>query len=279
MAEASVTWVDGEIAGAVPTSDRGMLYGDGLFETLLLRRGKPLYLSYHMQRLQAGLGVLRMPDCSADVLSQLERLVTPFVADQHAWSSLRVTVTRGGGQRGYAPPQSPQPRIILHLHPLTFDPTTPQAPATLEVASHRVSNQPVFAGVKHLNRLDQVLIAEESQRRQCDQMLVLNAQDDVVGVTSGNLFALCDDGLVTPPLKDCVIAGTRRRCVISDWAPQLGLRVRERPLRVDDVRRAKEVFFSNSLQTLRSVGQCGSVSYHEYGVCRDLFARFISESV
>ena len=119
MALSPAIWVDGEPADSLPLPDRGLDFGDGLFETLLLRRGQPLFDALHFERLQAGLRVLGFPDCLEQAKAQLSAVVGQLT--EYPWAALRLTVTRGGAPRGYAPPGEVTPRIVISAAALTQD--------------------------------------------------------------------------------------------------------------------------------------------------------------
>ena len=107
--------VDGKPAESLPLSDRGLLLGDGLFETLRIDGGRPLLMDLHLDRLRLGCAALDIPFSATLLARQLEellRLAPPQLAEQ---ASLRITLTRGDGQRGYAAPDEPRPRLILAL--------------------------------------------------------------------------------------------------------------------------------------------------------------------
>ena len=177
MGVSPAIWVDGEPATALPLPDRGLDFGDGLFETFLLRRGKPLFYDLHLQRLQAGLAVLGFPDCLAIASTHLFTAADKLL--ELEWAALRLTVTRGGAPRGYAPPSEVAPRVIITAAALSQNRGEFPDPVALEWAEIRWSAQPLLAGIKHLNRLEQVMAAREAQAQGCDDVIVLGQQGQV----------------------------------------------------------------------------------------------------
>ncbi len=274
MAQASVTWVDGKLASTLPLPDRGVDFGDGLFETLLLDRGRPLHLEAHLSRLTRGLQRLKFPPVTA--LAQTHLLVACAAIAQREvpWCAVRLTVTRGAGERGYAPSTNPRVRVICSATPLARDCAELLPPAALDIASWRWSTQPQLAGVKHLNRLDQVMVAQECQASGSDEMLVLDQNEQVVGVNTGNVFFRFGDRLMTPSLHQCGIHGTRRALIIETLAPALGLSVMETDIAQVEISSADEVFYSNSLIGLRPVKRCGATHWTDYSSCHALFQRY-----
>jgi 4-amino-4-deoxychorismate lyase len=266
-------WIDGSPLAALPLPDRGLDYGDGLFETLLLRRDVPLYPELHLARLKRGLQALAFPDCLEKVQVQLES-VLGSMSNACDWSSLRLSVTRGGGRRGYAPPVTPQPRIIIQIAQIERDCSLMSEPASVSVAKVKLALQPMLAGVKHLNRLEQVLAAAEGQTQGVDEMLLLDQANTVNSVSAGNLFVVREGRLQTPDLCNSGVAGTRRQLVIERWAPALGLEVSATELTLEDLHNADEIFYSSSLFGTRPILSLDNLRWEEHKVCAALFEQF-----
>jgi 4-amino-4-deoxychorismate lyase len=266
-------WVDGAPSDSLPLPDRGLDFGDGVFETLLLENGRAHHAGLHLQRLRAGLESLYFPDCVALLAAAADQLQQAMAAAgefPRTWCALRLTVTRGGAPRGYAPPAKARPRIVTTLNALQRNCSELAAPARLTVASVRCSGQPVLAGIKHLNRLEQVLAAREAQLAGCDEAVILDRRGNVISVTAGNLFLFHDGQLCTPLLDECGVQGTRRRLVLERWAPALGLAVAQVRVTQAQLEAADEVFYCNSLLGLRPVGSCGMRRWYDHPLCRAL---------
>ena len=274
MPTPTATWIDGVRAEALPLPDRALAFGDGLFETLLLHHGDPLFAELHMQRLQRGLQVLVFPDCLATASEQLQVAAGAVRKLGWPWAALRLTISRGTGPRGYAPPVATKPRVIISASELSNDCQQMAAAATLSLATVRWPTQPVLAGLKHLNRLEQVLAAAECRAAGTDEAVMLDQSGQVVSVVAGNLFLLHEERLQTPVLRDCGIAGTRRRLVIEQWATALGLPVQESTLSLQDLESADEVFYCNSLKGLRPVASFGQRHWSSHTVCQALFEQY-----
>ncbi len=270
-------WLDGAPASALPLPDRGLDFGDGLFETLLLRHGEPLFVEPHMQRLGRGLELLGFPDCLERAATELAQSAAAIAGRGWPWSALRLTLTRGAGPRGYAAPPQARPRIVIKATQLTQDCAQQEQAARLAVARIRWATQPALAGIKHLNRLEQVLAATECRSKGFDELLMLAQSGHAVSVTAGNLFLLREGQLLTPVLRDSGIAGTRRRLVMERWAPAIGLRTVECDLSVADVEAADEVFYSNSLLGVRPVASLGDRRWAQHSVCDALHQQYLGE--
>ncbi|MCP4466897.1 MAG: aminodeoxychorismate lyase [Halieaceae bacterium] len=277
MASNVSVWLDGVPGSALPLPDRGLDFGDGLFETLLLENGRALFRQAHLERLRVGLAALALPDCSSTAEQHLERVCADIVSRGWPWAALRITVTRGAGERGYAAPAQVTPRIIITASPIQHDCRQMPQPAALVFADLRLSSEPFLAGVKHLNRLEQVIAATQARQAQADESVLLDHSGRVVSVAAGNLFFVVGKELVTPPLAACPIHGTRRRLVIEQLAPALGLDIREARVESEFFSSCDEVFFTNSLQGLRPVKTLGSASWETYPVCEALFEQYLRE--
>ena len=188
----------------VPLDDRGLAYGDGLFETVLVRDGQPLLWDQHMTRLARGCQVLGIPLPPRDELNRLPG---------QAGSGLRVLklmLTRGSGGRGYLPPTSSSPR--LRWQATAFSPQPPRWRDGVRVrhCRLRLGVQPLLAGLKHLNRLENVLARAEWSDAELAEGLLCNSDGWLVEATCMNLFWQRGGGLETPRLDDCGVAGTLR---------------------------------------------------------------------
>jgi len=274
MAPQTAIWLDGSPTSNLPLPDRGLDFGDGLFETLLLQGGRPLYPELHLERLERGRRVLSLPDCLAAARRCLENASREIRRLGWNWVALRLTVLRVAGERGYAPGESDAARILVHATGLERDCSRMAAAAILSRADIALAEQPAFAGIKHLNRLEQVMAAAAARRAGVDESLLLDQEGGLACVIAGNLFLVRRGELYTPALTGCGVLGTRRRLIIERWAPRLGLKVREAALTIDDLEKAEEVFYSNSLYTVRPVAGVETLSWAEHPVCTALFNAF-----
>lgn len=242
MSETLQVLVNGEPEDRISVRDRGFQYGDGLFETIAVRAGTPLRWSRHLARLRTGctrLGI-PMPDDSL-----LWREANRLCHDAPR-AVLKVTVTRGPSGRGYAPPAAPSPTRALALSEWPAQAGEyAETGVAVRVCTQRLSSNPRLAGIKHLNRLEQVLARAEWGDEYAEG-LMLNDRDEVVDGTMSNVFAVVDGELVTPGIVDAGVAGIVRGLVL-ERAAELGIACRERPLPLAELMRADELFLTNSL--------------------------------
>ena len=252
-------WVNGEAGAALAADDRGFAYGDGVFETFRCHNGKIHNRALHRERLERGLKVLGI-DCSRErVEQQLEQGLRWLREHDIAEAAGRLAVSRGSGQRGYRP-RAAAPTLVLSLGEIS---PWRESPAALEVVicNCTMSRQPLLAGIKHCNRLEQVLAARELESRDAPEGLLLNDRGELVCAVSSNIFVVSGGRLLTPPVKECGVAGTVRRLLMDTLAPGLGLACEETVLRPADLEAAEELFLTNSIQGIRCVARCEGLCF------------------
>ncbi|MEZ5555713.1 aminodeoxychorismate lyase [Haliea sp.] len=273
MVVAAQTWIDGTPGDALQLPDRAFAYGDGVFETMLLRDGQPVLASLHFDRLAIGLACLRMPEALPLARQHLDTVLDSLRAVK-GYAALRLTVSRGTGPRGYAPPQVATPRVVISVSEMAYDPSVFPEPATLGETQVRWGKQPQLAGVKHLNRLEQVLAAADAMEAGVDEVLMLDQSGAPLSVSSGNLFLVAGKRLLTPILLDAGIAGTRRRLLLDHLASACGLQAAESRLQLHQLLAANEVFYCNALTGLRPVGGFRDRNWGLHPVTRRLHAAY-----
>lgn len=236
-------WVNGSEGGRIAPADRGLAYGDGLFETLRVENRRAVFAERHMTRLLASATVFGIAlDAAA-----LRRDFSLFLAQVPASCVVKILVTRGPGGRGYLPDPAAQPTVILSAHPLPDHPPLHQAGGIVAaLCPLRLGSQPLLAGHKHLNRLEQVLMRRELAGLAADEALVCDQDGFVVEGVFSNVFLVRDGRLCTPHVDRAGVAGVMRAAVL-DHARAGGVPVQEGRYFPDDFRSADEVFFCNSV--------------------------------
>lgn len=269
--------VDGQASSAVPVGDRGLAYGDGVFRTVRIDSGRALGWWAHWQRLQHDCAALGLGTPVED-----EILVDMQALFGDAEDGVcKIMVTRGSGGRGYMPPQPAQVRRIVSGHELPAHARGEPAPLALERSSIELAIQPRLAGIKHLNRLEQVLARGEcSARGQADAWMA-DANGFVIATTMRNLFFSNADGdWYTPRLTRAgIIGATRQRlwCALE----QAGMRVSERDIRPPDLGRCRAGIACNSVGGVvaishfdgRELGESESAAAYARGLLNDMDTR------
>ena len=234
--------VNGHTTGVDP-ADRGLAYGDGLFETMAAADGVIRWFNLHLDRLEEGCRRLEIPAPSRSLLAHEIGTHCP----KNGRAVVKLIVTRGLGARGYLPPEPATPTRVLAISPWPdFPDSNYRAGISARVCQLRLGESPALAGIKHLCRLEQVLAQLELRGYAVQQGLLLDTSGHVVGGTSSNLFAVRDGELITPTLARCGIKGVMRRAVLES-ARTLGIRAAERDIALDDMMTADEVFVTNAL--------------------------------
>jgi branched-chain amino acid aminotransferase len=244
MSDAPLIWLNGrllpEAEAQLSIFDRGFTLGDGVFETLRVKAGRPLWLADHLARLREGAGLLGIP-VPMDEATIESGLISLIEARGHLEAALRVTLSRGPSKaRGIWPPASPMtPTLLATLNPL---PSASRPPIKLIVArSVRRNEHSPLSLIKSLNYGDNILARREAESNGADDALMLNGWGRLTCATVGNIFIRLGSHWLTPPLSEGVLAGTARRRLI----PLLG--AIEHPIDDAELKNAEVGLVSNSL--------------------------------
>lgn len=235
---------------ALDPDDRGLAYGDGLFETALVHDGLVVWWPAHLARLSDGAARLRIP--LPDV-AWLTSQLAGFVARAPARAVLKLVLTRGVGGRGYAPPATVEPTLALSLHTAPARATEPLA---LRWCDTRLALQPALAGIKHLNRLEQVLARAEWSDPAIHEGLMLDADGQLGCATAANVFALHEGRWLTPPVLRRGVAGVARAWVLANEPAAA-----EAELSRAQVESAEALFLCNAVRGILPVGRLGDRSW------------------
>lgn len=250
--------------GAIPQGDRGLAYGDGLFETMRAHDGRLPWWDAHWARLAHGAKRLRLPlPDRGQVAREANTLLSEASADPGG--VLKLVVTRGSGGRGYMPPADSAPMWILSRHRLPPPPRT--GGLHLRWCETRLALQPVLAGLKHCNRLEQVLARGEWSDPGIDEGLVRDMDGNVVSATAANLFVLRNGRWHTPPIDRCGVAG-----VCRSWLLPVSAAVETR-LGDDEVVTADAVVLCNAVRGILPVARLGAREWKPHPEVRALRQR------
>lgn len=252
--------IDGVIANTLPVADRGLRYGDGLFETVGVFGGRAPLWAFHMARLARDAGRLGMPAPDPEVFERdCGRLI-----ENHPDCCLRMTWTRGDGGQAYFPPDEVAPRRIVQRLTLPADLEVQRREGiSAVVAALRLAAQPRLAGIKHLNRLEQVLAARECAEAGVDEAVMLDAEGRLAEALTGNLLLVIDGRPVTPAMHGVGVAG-----VGLEWLIRTVPEIERRTLAPADLERAGEVMVVNSVRGIRPVVALGRKRWRPGEYCR-----------
>lgn len=232
-----------EAHATVSVLDRSFLYGDGLFETMLVSNGKLFRWTQHLERLERGarfLGI-KVPFAAKALAGFATELIQQNKMPE---GLLRLTLSRGVGVRGYSPKGADNPTLVMTLHPGT--PATGIPPRwRAHTASFRLPANEALAQFKTCNKLAQVLARAEAEASGADEALLLNTDGSVVEGASSNLFWIQRGEVCTPPLASGILAGVTRE-VVHELCGKLKLAYRESSIRREELAQADAAFLSLS---------------------------------
>lgn len=252
----SRVWFNGGLTEgplALERSDRGLLLGDGLFETILVLNGKPLWGNMHFARLESAAQELGIP-FDRDGLDDAVAEVLEGAPQSH--QLLRVTLTRGSAARGLGA-DGETPSLLITLDP--FDPALMFKPVSLVTATLRRNPQSVSARLKTLSYIDNIAAAREAVAKGAEDALLLNTKGLVACSTIANLFLLKGKKLVTPARDQGILTGVMRQALIHSAARQ-GITIEERAVKPAELLKARAVFLTNSLRFIRPVSSLDGVA-------------------
>lgn len=250
------TWIDSE--------DRGLQYGDGLFETISCSAGRPRWLALHLQRLRRGCERLQLRFDAFDELAQ--QVAAHAVGAERC--IVKLILTRGvARRRGYRPSGDESPTLLVRRYewpdrrpPDRLPPDRGQAPEPgfrVAFSNVRLGMNPLLAGLKHLNRLEQVMAQNAMRDFALEEVLMLSSAGQVIAGSMSNVFFADDSGLFTPALDDCGVAGVMRQVVCTE-AQRQGLRVQVRAVQPAELAGVREAFVTNVRWGVQSIAElCG----------------------
>ena len=235
--------INGEYKEYIHASDRGLHYGDGLFETIEISNGKSVFLQEHLARLSAGCNRLKIPCPDADLLVvEIERLCAGIES-----AVLKIVITRGSGGRGYRPAEISFPLRILSLHPSPdYPPHFQKLGIRARFCDTRLGLNPGLAGIKHLNRLEQVMARSEWRSPAIKEGILSDTDNHIIEGTMSNVFYAKSNVLHTPALTHCGVKGIVRG-VVRKLCLENGVSVIERNCSKLDLLSADEAFVCNSI--------------------------------
>lgn len=238
--------INGQQAEHISIRDRGFQYGDGCFETVRVLSNNPILWSAHLKRLRRACMALHL-SVDFDLLQrEIEQLLQTNAA---ADVILKITITRGVGGRGYAPPEQANCTRVLQL--LDYKSTDNNEAARVLLCEHRLSSNAGLAGIKHLNRLDQVLASAEILP-DYDEGLCMDESGSIIEGCKSNILLVVDDNFVTPELGKCGVEGVMLNHLIEELG-EMGVLVTRRRVSLEQLRAAQHILLCNSVFGLRPV--------------------------
>jgi 4-amino-4-deoxychorismate lyase len=263
------SWIDGVRGETLPADDRGLHYGDGLFESIGVREGVARFLEAHLARLASGCVRLGIGFSS---MAELRAEIAAALALSPPRAMLKIIVTRGSAmRRGYAPQGTESARRLMSLWPEAALPTSVAEGVALHRATFTLADNPTLAGIKHMSRIENVMAAREVAAAGAFEALLLDGSGHVISGAMSNVFLVRDGQVFTPRLDRCGVAGVMRSVVLRECA-SLGITAEDRRVTLDALLAADEVFITNARVGVVPVLRVGEHSYHMTAVARRLGA-------
>lgn len=228
--------------------DRGFLFGDGLFETLRSYQGNLVFLAHHWRRLQGSAQQLGIPFDMP--LAELNNVIQSLLAANNLLTQdagIRITLSRGIGERGLLPPRHPSPTLIIS----SFDaPILPIAPIKLHISNTTRRNEySPLSRLKSLNYLDNILAMQAATHAGANDALLLNTQGLVAETTIANIFMVKNEQIFTPRIEDGALPGVMRKLIIQLCQTE-GISCEEKTISLSELLASEEIFITNALREI-----------------------------
>ena len=247
---------------AVESIDRAAAYGDGLFETIAIRADKPRLWSLHSERLQIGCTRLGLPCPESEVLlAKLEAAISTAMSSTSI-ATAKLTVSAGNSGRGYRRNPNADPLVRISVHAANLLPAQKyQGGVSARLCTTRLGVQPLLAGIKTLNRLEQVMARAEWDDENLFEGLMLDTDGRLICGTMSNVFIIKESVLITPAITRCGVTGVMRRHIINLLRKEESMECEVRDVALEELASADEVFLSNSQFGILPVRTCASMQW------------------
>ena len=258
----SIAIINGKEQSNISIFNRNFQYGDGLFETCVVNNNQILFWEKHLSRLDIGCRKLKIKNIEEEIWLKDIKKALSLTSKKNC--VLKLILSRGNSQRGYSYPDDILPvRVVIASEMKNVQ---AKESFSLEYASSGYHSNPNLAGIKHCNRIEQIL-ARSSLKR--DEAIMLDENQNIISVTQGNIYFIFGQSLVTPKLDRCGVIGSRRSLIL-ELAESIELNVEEGNVSMNDAKKADEAFISNSIMGIQSVN-----SIEEYQLTKRLVTKQI----
>ena len=234
-----------EAGAVVPVNDRGFLLGDGLYETMRVCNGRPFRMAQHLERMTRGADYLKI-QCPFTP-KELEKTAGQLIEkNEMPEAVLRVTLTRGPGVRGYAPPAEARPTVVMTMHPVPAVDAEKPLQWSLITSSYRIPASDPLSSFKTTSKLLHVMARREAVEQGADEALLVNTNGEVAETAGGNLFWVYDETICTVPTGRGVLPGITR-AVVLEICQTLGLPANKRVIKPEALRNSEGIFITQSV--------------------------------
>jgi aminodeoxychorismate lyase len=263
-----VVLIDGKEETKISIYNRNIQYGDGLFETCIAKNNQILFWQNHLGRLNAGCEKLNINKIAESVwLEDIKKALSLSTENNYI---IKLILSRGNSLRGYSYNENIKPvRVVIAYQMIEYK---TQENYSLEFASSGFHSNPNLAGIKHCNRLEQIMARTNMF---ADEAIMLDENQSIISVTQGNIYFIFGNKLVTPKLEKCGVIGSRRS-IILELSRLINLEVDEDTISIEQVEMANEVFVSNSLIGIQPVTSIGSYYQNKNPLTEKIRAAYTS---
>lgn len=267
--------INGKATDQIAILDRGLQYGDGLFETIAVFQNELLCWDEHIARLVQGCERLKLP---VPDLQQVKSEALSF-SSSAGNAVLKIILTRGQGGRGYAPPDKTDVTRIIALYPWPNHPAeNTNSGINTRLCQFRYSQNPVLAGIKHLNRLEQVLARSEWNDSSISEGIVMDTDGNIIEGTMSNVFYGKGNTLFTPDLSACGIEGIARQKII-ELSGALSIEINIKKIALQELLDADEIFICNSIIGIWPVKKIDAQEYQSGKITTQIKEKLIERQI
>lgn len=265
MNQQSTYWVNGKLQQELTVQDRSIQYGDGFFTTILVADKQVLNWSAHWQRIKNSSQALDLPLIDIEQLSNWLEVALDDYFEKSALKDcvLKIVITRGVGGIGYQMPNRIETNCLFYIKasPVQIKQKTLPAIASMEIGLCKtLASIGSLAGVKTINRLENVMAKTEMARQGFEEGLMINAQNHIVCATQSNIYLLKGEKIITPQITQSGVAGTTRYS-INKLVQNLGWKLQLKDISLADIEQADELFLTNAVRGIQPIQQFLSNSY------------------
>ena len=264
----SIAIINGQEQSNISIHNRNFQYGDGLFETCVVKDSRILFWDKHLFRLDAGCERLKIKNLDQSIWLKDVKKALSLTSTNNC--VVKLMLSRGNSQRGYSYPDDILPVRIVIVSELRN--VQSKKTFSLDYAESGYHSNPILAGIKHCNRIEQIL-ARASLKR--DEAIMLDENQNIISVTQGNIYFIFGQRLVTPKLDRCGVIGSRRSLIL-DLAESLEMNVEEVNISINDAIKADEVFISNSIIGIQSVSSIENCQFPKSAITEQINKAFES---
>ena len=274
----ALCWLNGQTvpssSASISIFDRGFAYGDGVFETLRLERGQPLFWTGHWERMNAGVGAMGLPPMESASI-WVDRIQKLAQASHTKEAIIRLQITRGIGGRGYAPPIEPALTSLITLHHAPEWAQPKPRSWQLSVSSIRMPSALPNVSMKTCNKWMQIQVKREALQLGLDDAMILNEKGNLTEVSCANCFVIEENCLITPPISDGCLDGVTRQQTMA-LARQLGVHVKEQSIALEEALRSDGIFLTLSTYGMLHVSKLDDRAWSCHPITLQVYDAYLS---